>query len=140
MLVSEAMNRAVVTVDPDDLIRRAAALARATGAEHLLVVDEGTLVGILCACDLRAADPGERVSDRMTVPVVTVRPDTTIEEVAETIEECAVGCVPVAVGGLILGTVSNDELARCGLATPHPHRHCHAQHTSSRGQGGAAPS
>ena len=140
MLVSEAMNRAVVTVEPDDLVHAAAILARATGAEHLLVVDEGTLVGILCACDLRAAAPGERVSDRMTVPVVTVRPDTTLEEVAETIEECAVGCVPVAVGGLILGTVSNEELARCGMAPPHPHRHCHAHGGSRPGRGGPAPS
>ena len=140
MIVSEAMNRGVVTVEPDDLVASAAALARATGAEHLLVVDEGTLVGILCACDLRGADPAERVSERMTVPVVTVRPDTTLEEVAETIEECAVGCVPVAVGGLILGTVSNDELARCGMAAPHPHRHCHAHRGTRRGSGGPAPS
>ena len=136
MLVSEAMNRAVVTVAPDDLVHVAAALARATGAEHLLVVDEGTLVGILCACDLRAADPGERVSERMTVPVVTVRPDTSLEEVAETIEECGIGCVPVAVGGLLLGTVGNDELTRNGMAAPHPHRHCHHHGGSRRGDGG----
>lgn len=140
MLVSDAMNRAVVTVEPDDLVHAAAALARATGTEHLLVVDEGTLVGILCACDLGAADPAERVSDRMTVPVVTVRPDTTLEEVAETIEECAVGCVPVAVGGLILGTVSNEELARCGMAAPQPHRHCHAERGSHRDRREPAPS
>ena len=139
MLVSDAMNRAVVTVEPDDLVETAAALVLATGAEHLLVVDEGTLVGIVCACDLRAPGAGERVSDRMTLPVLTVRPDTSLEEVAETIEECAVGCVPVAVGGLILGTVSNDELARFGLATPHPHRHCHVHRAHHRSEGGHAP-
>jgi hypothetical protein len=31
----------------------------------------------------------------------------------------------VALGGLILGTVSDDELVRCGLGASHPHRHCH---------------
>ena len=128
MMVSEAMNRAVVTVEPDEVIAAAAELARRTGAEHLLVVDEENLVGILCACDLRDADPHDHVSDCMSVPVVTVRPDTSIEDVLETMQECAVGCVPVALGGLILGTVSDEELERLGVAVPHPHRHCHGHH------------
>lgn len=131
MLVSEAMNRAVVTIEPDETIGAAADVARATGSEHLLVVDEQTLVGILCACDLRAAGPGERVSEWMSVPVLTVRPDTPLEDVALTMEECAVGCVPVALGGLILGTVSDDDLVRCGLGASHPHRHCHRHRASS---------
>jgi CBS domain-containing protein len=135
MMVSEAMNRAVVTVEPDQQVTAAAELARRTGAEHLLVVDEQTLVGILCACDLRDADPRDHVSDCMSLPVVTVRPDAPLEEVLETMQECAVGCVPVAVGGLVLGTVSDEELLRCGVAVPHPHRHCHGH-----GHGHGAPS
>ena len=135
MMVSEAMNRAVVTVLLDARVAAAAELARQTGVEHLLVVDEQTLVGILCTCDLRDADPRDPVSDCMSLPVVTVRPDTPLDEVLETMRECAVGCVPVAVGGLILGTVSDEELERCGVAVPRPHRHCHA-----RGHGHAAPS
>lgn len=132
-MVSEAMNRAVVTVEPDETIDAAVEIARATGAEHLLVLDEQTLVGILCACDIRAARPGETVSERMSLPVVTVRPDTPLEEVVLTMEECAVGCVPVALGGLILGTVSDDELVRCGMAASHPHRHCHHHRRAGRG-------
>jgi predicted transcriptional regulator len=135
MMVVEAMNRAVVTVDPDAPIEAAVERARATGAEHLLVVDEDALVGILCTCDLRDAEPGEHVCDCMTVPVVTVHPDTPLEDVRETMDACAVGCVPVTVGGLVLGTVGGDELLRCGLAAPHPHRHCHrhARHGVRRG-------
>jgi acetoin utilization protein AcuB len=132
MMASEAMNRAVVTVEPDACVEAAAELASVTGAEHLLVVDEQTLVGILCACDLRAASPGEHVSDCMSVPVVTVRPETPLEDVADTMSECRVGCVPVAVGGLILGTVSDEELGRCGMSTPHPHCHCHHRHAGRR--------
>lgn len=135
MLVSEAMNRAVVTIEPDETIETAVEIARATGAEHLLVLDEETLVGILCACDLRAARPGEMVSDCMSLPVVTVRPDTPLEDVALTMEECAVGCIPVALGGLILGIVSDDELVRCGVGASDPHRHCHHH----RGAPPAAP-
>ncbi len=125
MLVSEAMNRTLVTVEPDASVEAAEALVARSGAEHLLVVDEQTLVGIVCECDLRDAQPGEHVSDRMTVPVLTVRPDTPVEEVAATMAECAVGCIPVTLGGLILGTASEEDLARCGVASRSRHRHCH---------------
>jgi CBS domain-containing protein len=125
MMVSEAMNRAPVAVEPEVTIEDAEALARRTGADHLLVLDEQTLVGILCACDLRDAAPGDRVSDRMSVPVITVRPDVALEEAAMTLRECAVGCLPVAVGGLILGTIADAELARGGIPRTRPHRRCH---------------
>jgi acetoin utilization protein AcuB len=132
MMVSEAMNRGVVTIEPDETIEAAAEIVRATGAEHLLVLDEQTLVGIVCSCDLRDASPGATVSDCMSLPVITVRPDTPLEDVALTMEECAVGCIPVALGGLILGTVSDDELVRCGMGARSPHRHCHHHRASRR--------
>lgn len=127
-LVADAMNRSIVTVSPDACVSDAAALVRRTGAEHLLVVDEETLVGILCACDL-CEDEGERVFDHMTVPVLTVRPDADVEEAARTMDECELGCLPVTVGGLVLGTLGEAELARAGV----PARvHCHHQHRRSR--------
>ncbi len=123
--VSEAMNRAVVTVPSDVTIAEAVALARETGADHLLVVDADVLVGILCGCDLRAAEPDEVVADRMTVPVLTLRPEDTLDEAALTLCECGVGCLPVTVGGLILGTVSEVELEHAGIHARWPHRRCH---------------
>lgn len=129
-LVSEAMNRSVVAVAPETTVEAAAGLARRTGAAHLLVLDEQTLVGILCTCDLRDPEPEEPVSERMSVPVMTVRPDTPLEDAAITIGECSVGCLPVAVGGLILGTVSEVELERCGIDPHHRHhRHAARPHT-----------
>ncbi len=124
MMISEAMNRTVVTVLPDAPIEEAAALADRAGVDHLLVVDEQNLVGIVCTCDLRDAGAGEHVCDCMSVPVMTVRPDAPIEDALLTMDECSLGCVPVAVGGLILGTVSDAELQGCGLASPHRHCHC----------------
>jgi acetoin utilization protein AcuB len=125
-LVSEAMNRSLVTVSPEASMAEAIALVRRTGAEHVLVMDEQNLVGILCACDLRGAQGEGAVCDSMTVPVLTVRPDAPVEEAAMTMAECGVGCLPVAVGGLILGTVSGAEIARAGVEAPRPHcRHRH---------------
>lgn len=125
-LVSEAMNRSLVSVGPDAPVAVALALVRRTGAEHVLVLDEQHLVGVLCACDLRGARPDEPVSDRMSVPVVTVRPDVDVADAAATMSDCGVGCLPVAVGALILGTVSEAEIARAGVRGPRPHcQHVH---------------
>jgi CBS domain-containing protein len=131
-LVVEAMNRSVVAVAPDASLAEARALVRRTGAEHVLVIDEETLVGILCACDLRGAGRGEgdAVSERMSVPVLTVRPDAPLESAALTMRECGVGCLPVALGGLILGTMSETELARAGVGSPRPH--CDHEHRHPR--------
>jgi acetoin utilization protein AcuB len=133
-LVSEAMNRAVTAVAPDTSMAEAAALVRRTGAEHVLVMDEQTLVGILCASDLRGAPAEERVRDRMRFPVMTVRPDARLEEAAATLVECRVGCLPVAVGGLILGTVSEAELKQAGVEEPRPRcQHVHRRHQRQEG-------
>jgi acetoin utilization protein AcuB len=122
-LVSEAMNRAVVAVPPEASAAEAADVARRAGSEHLLVVDGETLVGILCTCDLAGAEPDESVADRMSLPVLTIRPDATVEDAALTMLELDVGCLPVACGGLLLGTLSDDELERIGVVRTRPH-HC----------------
>lgn len=128
-LVSDAMNRSLVVVPADASIATAAALAQTAGADHLLVMDEEHLVGILCGCDLSAARPDEPVSERMSLPVITIRPDATLEDAAATLCECGVGCLPVALGGLVLGTVSGEELARAGQPALLPHRRCHEHRT-----------
>jgi acetoin utilization protein AcuB len=124
------MNRAVVAIEADETIESATEIARATGTDHLLVLDEQTLVGILCTCDLEEAAAGEHVCDAMSLPVLTVRPDAAIEEAAVTMGECDIGCLPVAVGGLVLGTLGEAELARAGVDAPRAH--CHHQHRRSR--------
>lgn len=126
-LVSEVMNRFPLAVEPESTLAEARARARASGASHVLVVEEENLVGILCACDLCAGEAGERVCDRMSVPVLTVRPDATLEEAAEIMTECAVHCLPVALGGLLLGTVGEDALVAAGLAASGHHREAAGQ-------------
>jgi acetoin utilization protein AcuB len=129
-LVSEAMNRALVSVAPEASVAEALAVVRRTGAEHVLVMDEQHLVGMLCACDLRGARPDEPVRDRMSAPVLTLRPDAYVEDAVTAMSACGVGCLPVALGGLILGTVSEPEIARAGV--PAPHALCHGVHRRDR--------
>ena len=111
-LVSEAMNRSVVAVSPDASTAEAVALARREHAEHVLVLEGG--------------DSRDPVSERMSLPVLTIRPDATLEDAALTLCECEVGCLAVACGGLVLGTLGEEDLARVGVG-PHPGRH-HRHH------------
>jgi acetoin utilization protein AcuB len=133
-IVSEAMDRRVVTVPLEATVNEAVALARRNGVEHLLVVDGETLAGIVCACDLRLASPEEIVAECMTLPVLTIRADADLEDAAATLDECGIGCLPVVVGGLVLGVVGGPELERAGLGRHGPHavpKGCHA-HRSPR--------
>lgn len=108
-LVSEVMTTAVVWVEPDDPVEEALRLAKEHGAHHLLVLDEGTLVGILSQRDLDRAEPGALVADCMSVPVITIRPDATLASAVVTMADFEVGCLPVVIGGLILGVLSAEE-------------------------------
>jgi len=127
-IVSEAMDRRVVTVPLDATVDQAAALARCAGVDHLLVVDGEALAGILCTCDLRRAPPDDIVAECMTLPVLTIRADADVQEAAATLDECGLGCLPVVVGGLVLGLVGGPELERAGLGSHGSHG---AQHGCS---------
>ncbi len=116
-LVSEAMTTAVVPIGPDESVEQALQLAEERAAHHLLVLDEGTLVGILSRRDMEVAEPGARVSDCMSVPVITIRPDALLASAIVTMADFEVGCLPVVIGGLILGLLSEDEgLGKSGSA------------------------
>ncbi len=116
-LVSEAMTTAVVPIGPDEPVEEALRLAEERATHHLLVLDEGTLVGILSRRDLEQAEPGSRVSDCMSVPVITVRPDALLASAAVTMADFEVSCLPVVIGGLILGLLSEEgDPGRGGLA------------------------
>lgn len=127
-LVAEAMNRGVVTVDRGLSLAEAAGVMRRTEAEHLLVLDGDEIVGVLCGCALRGARPGETVSARMARLPPPLRPEATIDEGAAAVAESEEGCRPVAVGGLLLGTLTEVELGAAGIAPrpagrPGSHRH-----------------
>ncbi len=121
-LVSEAMARRPTSIGPDAEMGDARRLAEASGTRHVLVLDQGTLVGILCLCDLRHRSG--TVADHMSVPVLTIRADATLEDAADTMREFDVGCLPVVMGGLILGTVTDEEISRVGPGKPRRIPHC----------------
>jgi len=111
-LVAEAMRRAYTSVPADATVAEVEQVAASTGARHVLVLEDDNLVGVVCRCDLAGARPQDPVSECMTVPVLTVRPDAALDDALLTLRDCRVGCLPVAAGGLLLGLLTAEDASR----------------------------
>ena len=111
-VVEDAMQDLLILVTPEDLVSTAYQRMQGGIVRHLPIVDdEDKLVGVITDRDIRRAGAfGETsampaasdepfgmmtVSELMTTPVVTVRPDATLAEAAEHFLTHKFGCLPV---------------------------------------------
>lgn len=131
-LVAHAMNRGVVAVDRGLSLREAALVMRRAEVEHLLVLDGDEVVGVLCGCAFRGAGLEGNVSERMGRIRPALRPDAEIDEAAAAIAESEEGFLPVALGGLLLGTLGQIELGAAGIDLPAPARRAPHRHRRRR--------
>ena len=116
--VAEVMTREPVTVNGDSSISEAAREMRVSNVGDLLVLDGGRLVGIVTDRDIvirvLAENKGpdtpvrEACSDR---ELVTVTPDTKIEQAVEIMRSKAIRRLPVVEGDQPVGVVSIGDLA-----------------------------
>jgi CBS domain-containing protein len=114
--VAEVMGTELYTLTPDTVVASARRLAFENGIDHLLVLDNGTLTGIVCREDLRTAERTAFVGECMSSPVLCIGPDTTLDEAAQIMVEQHVSCLPVVTGAFLVGIVTRDALATVGLA------------------------
>src|SRR5688572_8918610 len=114
--VAEVMGTELYTLTPDTVVASARRLAFDNGIDHLLVLENGTLAGIVCKDDLRFAARHSLVSECMSSPVLCIGPDTTLREAAQIMVEQGVSCLPVVTGTFLVGMVTRDALATVGLA------------------------
>lgn len=127
MVVAQIMSPNPVVVSVTDSIARAATRLMETDVRHLPVVDRGALVGILSDRDLRGlvdtallAPVGESstlsrpVSTLMSSDVITVYPESTLEEVIDLMIEYRIGAVPVVEvdSSRVIGIVSYIDVLR----------------------------
>ncbi|MBI3002448.1 MAG: CBS domain-containing protein [candidate division NC10 bacterium] len=126
MLVGQRMQRDVVTVTPGTGISGASRLLQEHRIRHLPVVERGRLVGIITDRDIRRVLPSPATSlevhellyllDRLTVgevmtaKVITVTPETLIEEAARLLVEHRIGCLPVLQGDRLAGIITETDL------------------------------
>lgn len=128
MLVEKRMNSDPITVGPQDSFRHAVNLVRQRGIRHLPVVDGGRLVGIVTDRDIRRASPSPatslevhelhylleklKVCDIMTAKVITVTPETPIEEAARLMLHHRIGSLPVLRGSELVGIITETDILR----------------------------
>jgi CBS domain-containing protein len=112
----DIMTTKVVTVKPSTSIEDAARLLVRRKISGVPVVDEKDktkVVGILTEADLLAAPSGAKtVADVMKKRVVSVSPDTSVDEIAEILVKKKIKRVPVIDAGKLVGIVSRIDVLR----------------------------
>jgi CBS domain-containing protein len=146
MQVSDIMTRTVISAAPDSSVLDLAALLVDNRISAVLVINCGTLVGIVSEADLlhryeigTDRDPSARpwwrrlftsdeapwnyveshamkVRDIMTTPVVSVTEDTSVADLADLFESRHIRRAPVLKHGAVVGIVSRADLVRALVA------------------------
>jgi acetoin utilization protein AcuB len=126
--IREKIQKNPVTIGPNASFFEARSLIHDKGIRHLPVVDkENRLLGIVTESDIRQAGPSDvamlsvkelthllgtlKVSEFM-VPkgkVVTITPDTLIEEAIELMHDNKIGCLPVIDEGKLYGIFTETD-------------------------------
>jgi acetoin utilization protein AcuB len=127
----EMIQRNPVTIGPEASFFEARKLIQDKGIRHLPVVDnKNKLVGIVTDRDIREAAPSDatslsvneinyllgklQVSSFMTPQkkLITISPDTLVEEAVQLMHDKKIGCLPVVEGGKLYGIFTEmDALA-----------------------------
>ena len=125
MLVRDIMTSKVIAIPPDTPVLEAEQLMTFHRFERLPVVDKGKLLGLVTKDNLLKASPSDATSfsrgelyyllSKLTVKeimkkkVVTVSPDTSVEQAAAIAQQNRVGCLPVLEGNKIVGMVTTND-------------------------------
>lgn len=108
---------AIVSVKPDTSIAAAVKRAHAGRVHHLLVIENGRVVGVVCRCALvPPVARGETVANRMATHVITIRPWDSLEQAADRMRAHDIGCLPVMDGDKLYGIISRTDLLGAGFA------------------------
>ncbi len=117
--VAEVMTADVLTVDPSASIGEAAEKMMDAGVGAVVVLEDMVrLVGIITERDLlravaqRARAAEARVRQWMTESVITIAPETTVEDAARLMFEQNFRHLPVVKDGRLLGIASLRHLSR----------------------------
>lgn len=112
----DIMTTRVVTVKPSTPIADAARLLVRRKISGVPVVDEKDktkVVGILTEADLLAAPSGAKtVAEVMRKRVISVAPDTSVDDIAATLVKRKIKRMPVLDGGKLVGIVSRIDVLR----------------------------
>jgi len=127
-VVREIMMGRPVTLKPEDTLDLANDVISLGRIRHIPVVDTGQLVGLLSERDLMGAAAGRifrlrqksksallksvLIRDVMKKRVITVAPETSIEDAARLMADKKIGCLPVVSDGAIVGLMTTTDILR----------------------------
>jgi hypothetical protein len=100
----------LITITHDMRVSEALAVARAHRVHHLPVIHANTLVGILCSCDLHAAQPNTLVDAIMRRPVVALDHNATLLDAVSTMNAHYIGCVVLMDGNRACAVVTRADV------------------------------
>ena len=123
MIIEEIMNRDVHSLSPSHTVQDAIAIMREKKIRHLPIVDEAEkIVGIITSHDLKNIIPSSIKGDLnlttyetplekiMVKDPLIGHPLDFIEEVALTLYESKISCLPIVSGGKLVGIVTATDL------------------------------
>ncbi len=126
MNVDSIMSRDVVTVYPDAALMDIRKRLQEGGFNHMLVVEDGKLCGVISDRDvLEAISPfldtyseehrdiktlSQPASEIMQSDPITVGPDTSIEDASRTLLDNRVSSLPVVESGELVGIVTGKDM------------------------------
>jgi CBS domain-containing protein len=121
MIAADIMHREPVTVAPQTPVDELARLLMQHAVSGCPVVDaKGALLGVVSEEDFARADSPESgggpavAAELMSVPAVTIAPETPVAEVARLFREHGIRRAPVVDRGRLVGIVTRSDLARAG--------------------------
>ena len=115
MKVKDVMTTRVITVKADQTRQQAARLLAQHRISGLPVVDDdNVLVGVVTEHDIIAQgeEGGKTVGDIMTRGVISIAPDTDLEEVSHILVNERIKRLPVLDQGKVIGIVSRADLVK----------------------------
>lgn len=118
MLVGKRMSKEPVTIGPEDNLAQAQERMEKGGFRRLPVLEGERLVGIITDRDLRqhlGYLERTKVNVAMTEELVTVSPQTTIEQAAELLLKHKIGGLPVVEDGKLIGIITASDILKTFL-------------------------
>lgn len=131
MVVDEVMTSKVTTAPPSASIKRVLQLLSEADVRHVPITENGELVGIVSDRDLRAFLPdvvesfneiaarlSQPISSVMSSDLVTVEPETDIQEAIDLMLDQKVGAIPVVRADTreLVGILSYMDVLRAARA------------------------
>jgi acetoin utilization protein AcuB len=112
------MTRHPETIHPDDMLAKAKEMMDVAGFRRLPVVKDGEVVGMLTERDLRAHAgylESSKVNAAMSAPVISVGPNSTVQEATRLMLRHKVGGLPVIDRGALVGIVTTVDMLKAFL-------------------------